>query len=447
MTILGIQSTMAKPIVKCFLIYIVVCLFLFLLILVNATPNSIYKIVFDIISMISSSSLFLVITYFYVYRARFFSLQLMYAYVFSLIIGIPAVYLLYFRAAVNGFEIVCIWCILLNIILYFTSIDRKIKEQDRTVNNYFIILLFIVASCQLIKTILYFQFIIHSGLGHLAIYTEGEALTSRVPFLIRAISGLSLVMSLATFYYKCPKYVRFISFILLASELLIGIRSKFFFSFICIIVLTLYSNRILIQNLFIRISRPQYLIIGFMAFSLISYFREGYEINFINYLVIVLDSLSSTLAGLQNLYSLPLSQGWNELNAQMIFTQIFPISGLGFINDNQIYKDFSIIVLGDISSGIALSSSGILEASIISLKFNFIIYLLYLLLMISLIQKGINSKSSMINFIAIAMLPGFFYSVRGELILPFAYIIKSLPVIIVSPLLTTNYKNIGYRKC
>lgn len=153
-----------------------------------------------------------------------------------------------------------------------------------------------------------------------------------------------------------------------------------------------------------------------------------------------MDSLSSTLAGLQDLFLLPASQGWNNIDANIIFTQIFPISGLGFISDLQIYKQFSMIVLGDISSGIALSSSGILEATIISIKFNFYVYLIYLLLMLALIQNWLNSSLSFLNFIAIAMLPGFFYSIRGELVLPFAYVIKSLPLIILAPFLTSRIK-------
>ncbi|ECT6343904.1 oligosaccharide repeat unit polymerase [Salmonella enterica subsp. enterica serovar Cerro] len=396
--------------------------------------------ILKVVSSSLSALLIVIIAYFYIKRAYFFSLQLMYAYAFSLIIGIPSVYLLNFGEAKGGFELVCLWCILLNIILYFSACSSKVIEQKKTVNKIFVVIFFVVGFCQLVKTLLYFRFIIDSGLGHLAIYTEGEILTAQVPFVIRAISGLSLIMSLATFYFKAPRYLRWIGFILLASELLIGIRSKFFFSLICIIALSLYSNRHLIQSKFVKLSKIQYLLIGFILFSLISYFREGYEINFINYLVIVLDSLSLTLAGLQDVFLLPTAQGWDKIDAHVILTQILPISGFGFISDSQIYKQFSIIVLGDISSGIALSSSGILEATVLNIKFGFFIYLFYLLIMLALIQKCLNSSLNLLNFIAIAMLPGLLYSIRGELVLPFAYIIKSLPIIFLSPFLTSTNK-------
>ncbi|HBM7621066.1 TPA: oligosaccharide repeat unit polymerase, partial [Enterobacter bugandensis] len=309
------------------------------------------------------------------------------------------------------------------------------RQQIKTINGLFKVIFLIVGACQLIKIIFYLRFILSSGLGHLAIYTDSEELLASIPFLIRAISGFSSIMALAVFYYKSSKKYKVFAFILLASDLIIGIRNKFFFAFICIIILSLYSNRKKITAIFARISKLQYLLIGFVGFSIISYLREGYEINFISYLGIVLDSLSSTLAGLQNIYSLPDENGWALLNPNTIISQVFPLSGFGFISDAQIAHEYSTIVLGNVDNGIALSSSGLLEASIISLHFSLFVYLAYLLIMISIIQRGLNSNYAIFNFFALAMMTGFFYSVRGELILPFAYVLKSLPIILIANLL------------
>ncbi|EAW1721624.1 oligosaccharide repeat unit polymerase, partial [Salmonella enterica subsp. indica] len=183
-----------------------------------------------------------------------------------------------------------------------------------------------------------------------------------------------------------------------ASDLVIGIRNKFFFSMICIFVLYLYSNEIRVKHIFKKISKPTVLLVGFILFSLVSYFREGYQINFINYIGIVLDSLSSTLGGMQNLFSGQIGY-WDKLSPEVVFTQILPLSGLSFINDHQIAKDFSIIVLGDVSSGIALSSSGLLESTILSLHFGSVFYLIYLVGFISLITRALNSQKVLINFI------------------------------------------------
>lgn len=184
-------------------------------------------------------------------------------------------------------------------------------------------------------------------------------------------------------------------------------------------------------------SKPIFLIAGFLCFSMVSYFREGYQIDFMIYIGIVLDSLSSTLGGMQNLFDMQ-SSGWDQLHPAVVFTQVLPLSGLGFLDDQQIAKDFSIIVLGDVSSGIALSSSGLLESSLLSLNLGVIIYLLYLSGVMLFIKWGLNNQRIIINFVAISMISGFFYAVRGELILPLAFLLKSLPIVLISPLLVKN---------
>jgi hypothetical protein len=420
-------------------IYILLTFSLLLIFLTESANYDLYRTIEDAFAVCCAVILLIVMVYFYMHRVKYISLQLMFSFVFSLIIGIPSFYLYFFKQATDGFELTCIWGMLINIVLYMTAVKGTQRQQKRGINSLFKTIFIIVACCQVIKIFIYLRFILASGVGHLAIYTESEELLASIPFAIRAISGFSSIMALAVFYYKSPMKFRLLGFILLASDLAIGIRNKFFFAFICIIILSLYSNRKRITSLFAKISRPQYLLMGFIAFSMISYFREGYAINFIDYLGIVLDSLSSTLAGIQELYSLPAENGWALLNPATILSQVFPLSGFGFVSNAQIATEYSTIVLGGVSSGIALSSSGILEATIISLNFNLFIYLAYLLIIIALIQKGLNSRYITFNFVALAVMTGFFYSVRGELILPLAYIMKSLPIIFIAPLLTKPY--------
>ncbi|HFO3547160.1 TPA: O176 family O-antigen polymerase, partial [Escherichia coli] len=161
----------------------------------NMLGNNGYATLLHVLAPFLSICLIAVMIFFYIKRASFISLQLMYAFAFSLIIGVPGIYLLNFRNPVKGFEIVCLWAILLNIVLYFCSYNNKTITQRKKVNKYFVVIFVIVGICQLIKTGLYFIFIVNSGVGHLAIYTEGDALVSQVPFVIRAISGMSLIMS------------------------------------------------------------------------------------------------------------------------------------------------------------------------------------------------------------------------------------------------------------
>lgn len=109
---------------------------------------------------------------------------------------------------------------------------------------------------------------------------------------------------------------------------------------------------------------------------------------------------------MQNLFDMQ-SSGWDQLHPAVVFTQVLPLSGLGFLDDQQIAKDFSIIVLGDVSSGIALSSSGLLESSLLSLNLGVIIYLLYLSGVMLFIKWGLNNQRIIINFVAISMISGF----------------------------------------
>lgn len=426
-------------------IYVLLTFSILLLFLSDSYSYGFYKIIEETFATFCTTVLIFTIIHFYIHRVKYISMQLMFSFIFSLIIGIPSIYLYFFKGAHDGFELVCIWGMLINIILYLTSTNDRQLKQYGEVNNFFKVIFILVAICQLFKIAIYLRFILSSGLGHLAIYTESDELLSSVPFAIRAIGGFSSVMGLAVFYYNAPRTYKFLGFVLLSSDLLLGIRNKFFFAFICILILSLYSHRKFVLSFFVKISRPQYIVGGFIGLSLVSYYREGYQINFLDYIVIVLDSLSSTLAGLQDLYSLPYNKGWALLDVKTVFSEILPLSGFGFINDTQISREYSTIVLGSVSNGIALSSSGMLEATVLSMKFNLFIYLAYLILVSNLIRKGLNSLSIYANFIAIAMISGFFYSVRGELILPFAYIIKSLPIISLAPLLIT--KTCKEKKC
>ncbi|HAI7537404.1 TPA: O17/O44/O73/O77/O106 family O-antigen polymerase, partial [Escherichia coli] len=182
------------------------------------------QVYIDILATISTALLVVLMFYYYINRVRYLSLTLLFAFVFSLIIGLPSIYLYYFKNANHGFEIICIWGMLINSILYLQTTETVIKEEKRYLTSLFYILFSIVALCQLYKILIYLMFILNSGEGHLAIYTESEELLSQVPFFIRAISGFAVVMSLSTFYFKTPTYIKVIAFVLLASDLAIGIR-------------------------------------------------------------------------------------------------------------------------------------------------------------------------------------------------------------------------------
>ncbi|EEW0399057.1 O17/O44/O73/O77/O106 family O-antigen polymerase, partial [Escherichia coli] len=75
------------------------------------------QVYIDILATISTALLVVLMFYYYINRVRYLSLTLLFAFVFSLIIGLPSIYLYYFKNANHGFEIICIWGMLINSIL------------------------------------------------------------------------------------------------------------------------------------------------------------------------------------------------------------------------------------------------------------------------------------------------------------------------------------------
>ncbi|EAQ3886336.1 oligosaccharide repeat unit polymerase, partial [Salmonella enterica] len=68
---------------KHLIIYLVVCLCLFSGFLINDAKTQIAQEITDILAIISSALLIVLILYYYIYRVRFFSLTLLFSFVFS----------------------------------------------------------------------------------------------------------------------------------------------------------------------------------------------------------------------------------------------------------------------------------------------------------------------------------------------------------------------------
>ncbi|CNC69145.1 O-antigen polymerase [Yersinia pseudotuberculosis] len=387
------------------------------------------------------SSIFLFFTvsiYHYINRSSFFSLGLIVAFVFSLFLGGPAVYLLYYKDLVIDYQIVLIFVIQINTMLYFFNEGVISNKYEYVLNNTFYFLFFIVLLCQVYKIILYLIFILNSGAGHLAIYTEGDALRGSVPLIIRGISGFSIIMSMMTFFYPSSRKIKLISMFMILSDVMIGIRGKFFFSVVSILFLYAYTNKIRAVKIFTFITGFIPIVILFIILSTVSYFREGYTIDFYSYIFIVLDSISSTIAGLERLFIIS-GEWWSKyFSYQMVIDQIIPILGFDGLDANGIAKVYSLLVLGDLSSGLGLSSSIVLESMVIMGRYFPIVLLLYLISFILIIPKLLNSNKILLNVIGLSFISGFLFSVRAEMVLPIVFMIKFFPIIIFSPFLVNK---------
>lgn len=118
-------------------IYIVVLASLLFVFLENTISAVLFKSTLDVLAVISTALFCYIMVYFYINRAKYFSMQLLFAFIFSMIIGLPAVYLYFFKDANSGFELVCVWGILINIVLYLTAINGGVVQQKNKINAYF----------------------------------------------------------------------------------------------------------------------------------------------------------------------------------------------------------------------------------------------------------------------------------------------------------------------
>lgn len=374
----------------------------------------------------------------YFNRDKYFNVALIFCFVYSFFLGLPAVYMLLNGDLYNKFYYILMMVIFVNVFIYmifpyFGEIKNdKLKELRLSKKFYFIF--YLVSLCQLYKIIIYFNFILISGEGHLAIYSLSDELHSTVPFWIRAITGFSSILALMTFFYPSNRVAKIIAIIILASDLLIGIRGKFLFFVLTIFVLYSYQNKYITIQAFKKFTKLSSIIFLFLFFSWISYYREGYSINFLSYLLIVLDSLASTLMGVGELFDMSLGtfSFIVEFDKFSILSQLSSLLGFNFDSVIQISQTYSNIVLGDRVDGINLSSSIVLESILVGKDFFFLVLIVYLLSFIFIIKNFLESSYIFLNIIAICMLPGLFFSVRAEFVQVFVLVIKSLPIILIS---------------
>ncbi|PSU85464.1 oligosaccharide repeat unit polymerase [Photobacterium kishitanii] len=418
-----------------------VCIYISLLIIVAfSTYFSGYNEWINAIFFIVSVATFCLV---YFLRSSAFSLGVVYSFIFSLILGIPSLYMMIKGGFEDKFYYVLVMVLLVNIILYIISpyIGRVKSNNKMLLTPLFYVVFVISALCQLLKIAMYLKFIIASGDGHLAIYTESAKLHQSVPSIVRLISSLSYITSLMVFFFPSNKYSKILAVVVLSSDLLIGIRNKFFFSMLSILILYAYQNKKLAVSIFTKITNIRPVFIVFIVFSAISYFREGYSINFFNYILVVLDSLASTLSGLNKLFvvSHDTFSFIHYFDIKNIFLQLQNLVGFGG-EAVQVSQTYSNLALGTRTGGINLSSSSVLESILLGHEYFFIILFVYSVGVILLISKLLSSNKIYLILIGMCMLPGLFFSTRAELVQVFVVIIKSLPIIIISPYLIREIK-------
>ncbi|PXW97066.1 hypothetical protein C7444_105165 [Sphaerotilus hippei] len=295
-------------------------------------------------------------------------------------------------------------------------------------NGAFVVVFVVVALAQAYKLYAYFGVLSSSEYGHLAIWVDGEALLSTVPTWIRVISGGSLLTGIiGVALLRNRPYMQFACLILITSDIIIGVRNKGFFGVLAAIYILSLFERDRAAKLFLRISSPFWLVAVFLALSMVSFLREGFEVPVSEYLLIVLDSLASIVNGLLTVASQ--SQCIDNLDGSLVFSQFWTLIGLR--GGAQLSGEFNYCLTGDPSPLTSVSSSLIFEVLLLTGSFWPLAAGLYLVVLYAALRLLERHKSIFSLSLLCALAPAILYTLRAELLQPLVFILKSLPYILL----------------
>lgn len=375
----------------------------------------------------------------YAYRQKNFGFFLLLSVSYAILFGVPSITVLIQGTIKNDVQKeFVVGLLLIGIILIFLSYrEARNKNQfyiplDFRPNKAFVFILAAISLAQAFKLIAYLKVLSSSEYGHLAIWVDGDALISSVPSWIRLISGGTLIAGiLGVALFRDRWLLQLFCILLLASDMVIGIRNKGFFGILAAVYILSLFDREQAARIFKKISSPLILVGAFIVFSAISYLREGYQMDMMEYGLIVLDSLASIVDGL--LDQVANSNCMKTIDSSLVVTQVWTLLGLG--NIPQISGEFNFCITGDPHPLTSVSSSVIFESLLLVGHFWLLLIICYFLLIYGL-MRFLERKRSILNLsILCSLAPAFLYSLRAELFQPIVFLMKSLPYLIIAFLL------------
>lgn len=324
-----------------------------------------------------------------------------------------------------------------NLLTVLCNCESADKQKNYTPLTFvpskaFLFVLAMVAFAQAYKLHAYFGILSSSEYGHLAIWIDGEALLSAVPTWIRVFSGGSLLIGIIGIaLFRNRSYVQLACLIMIISDVVIGIRNKGFFGVLAAIYIFSLFERDKAAKFFERISSPLWLVAAFLALSLVSFLREGFDMPLSQYLLIVLDSLASIVNGLVEVVAHP--QCLKNLDGSLVFSQFWTLIGVS--SGAQLSGEFNYCLTGNPKPLTSVSSSMIFEVLLISGQLWPLAAGLYLVVLYGVLRFIERRKSIVSLSILCALAPAFLYTLRAELLQPLVFILKSLPYLLLIGLL------------
>jgi len=375
----------------------------------------------------------------YALRKRNFGFFLLMAISYGLLFGIPCVAWILSNPLNDTAQIdflLGLLCVgnLLTLLSHCETLTERKESAPFSFepNKVFAIVLAAVALAQGYKLRAYFGVLSSSEYGHLAIWVDGDALLSAVPSWIRLLSGGSLLIGIIgiALFRKRP-LMQLACLLLIISDMVIGIRNKGFFGALAAIYILSLFEQERAARLFQRISSPLMLAIAFLALSIVSFVREGFDIPLTDYLLIVLDSLASIVNGLLSAASQP--QCLKNLDGALVISQFWTL--IGVASGAQLSGEFNYCLTGNPNPLTSVSSSLVFEVLLLTGPFWPLTAGLYLVVMYALLYFLVRRKTIVSLSILCALAPAFLYTLRAELVQPIVFIIKSLPYLLLIGLL------------
>jgi hypothetical protein len=384
----------------------------------------------------------------YTRRKENFGFFLVMAISYSLLFGIPCVAWVLSNPLNNAAQIVFLLGILstgnlLTLLSHCEALDKRHNYVPFTFepNKAFVVVLAVVALAQAYKLRAYLGVLTSSEYGHLAIWLESEMLLSSVPSWIRILSGGSLLTGIIgiALFRKRP-FMQCACLLLIISDMVLGIRNKGFFGVLAAIYILSLFERDKASRIFQRVSSPIMLAVAFLALSIVSFLREGFDIPLSDYLVIVLDSLASIANGLLETISDP-SQCAQHLDGTLVFSQLWNLLGIG--SGTQLSAEFNYCLTGNPNPLTSVSSSMIFEMLLVAGPFWPMAAGLYLLALYGALRFLERRRSIVSLSLLCALAPAILYTLRAELVQPIVFILKSLPYILLIGLLMSRNSRQG----
>ena len=385
--------------------------------------------------------------YLYSDRKQNFGFFILMAFSYGMLFGIPCVAWVLSKPLDNATQIICLLGILtvgnlLTLLSHYEALDKSHRNVrlNWEPKKAFSFALGIVALAQAYKLHAYLGVLASSEYGHLAIWFESEALLNAVPAWIRILSGGSLLMGIfgISLFRKRP-FMQFACLLLIVSDLVLGIRNKGFFGVLSAIYILSLFDRDKASRIFQRITSPVLLVGGFVGMSVVSFQREGFNIPFIEYLELVLDSLASIANGL--LQFVTENSQCQYLDGTLVLSQLWTLMGVG--TGTQLSAEFNYCLTGDPSPPTSVSSSMIFEMLVVAGPLWPLACGLYLLLLYRMLRFMERRESIVSLSLLCALAPAILYTLRAELVQPIVYILKGLPYIFVIGLLVKQKRRIG----